>query len=174
MDSLTSYQYITCIDQLARTLFFSPAALQRSATPYKCDPRFKGIWKGSSRATPWPRAFCCRRTRCHARGFARARTRARSCAPPRPALSPTGLARIPDRPPMRAGSDSMLGPTLGGTRIFVRARECRARSRERRYRPSAGVEPPSARPCTGQVSPLAVCHMPGWLTIGRRALGSNF
>ena len=28
MDSLTSYQYITCIDQLARTLFFSPAALR--------------------------------------------------------------------------------------------------------------------------------------------------
>ena len=123
MDSLTSYQYITCIDQLARTLFFSPAALQRTATPYKCDPRFKGIWKGSSRATPWSSAECRRRTRCHARGFARARTRARSCAPPRPALSPTGLARIPDRPPMRAGSDSMLGPTLGGTRIYVRARE---------------------------------------------------
>ena len=146
MDSLTSYQYITCIDQLARTLFFSPAALHRTATPYKCDPRFKGIWKGSSRATPWSSAECRRRTRCHARGFARARTRARSCAPPRPALSPTGLARIPDRPPMRAGSDSMLGPTLGGTRIFVRPSRSRARYSRSRHEPSAGVEPPSARP----------------------------
>ena len=57
MDSLTSYQYVTCIDQLARTLFFSACALQRTATPYKCDPRFKGIWKGSSRATPWRGLF---------------------------------------------------------------------------------------------------------------------
>ena len=50
-----------------------------------------------------------------------------------------------DRPPMRAGSTSMLGQTLGGTRLFVRtSSSCGVRPRPR-YRPSSGVEPPRSR-----------------------------
>ena len=46
---------------------------------------------------------------------------------------------------MRAGSTSMLGQTLGGTRLFVRtSSSCGVRPMPR-YRPSSGVEPPSAR-----------------------------
>eukprot|EP00964_Phaeocystis_antarctica_P123729 scaffold87429_cov73-Phaeocystis_antarctica.AAC.3 len=43
---------------------------------------------------------------------------------------------------IRRDLGSVLGPTLGGTRIFVRTRRRGAPTRLPRYRPSAGVELP--------------------------------
>ena len=65
------------------------------------------------KATPCRGAASRRRTRCHARGFARARTHGRAIASPRLALSPTGAPPNPGDNfgffgPMRAGSRSML------------------------------------------------------------------
>ena len=67
------------------------------------------------KATPCRGAASRRRTRCHARGFARARTHGRAIASPRLALSPTGAPPNPGDNfgffgPMRAGSRSMLSP----------------------------------------------------------------
>ena len=61
-----------------------------------------------------------------------------------------------DRPPMRAGSTSMLGQTLGGTRLFVRGRCKCGGSRCSRNRPSEGAEPPRSRPNPITTHPRAI------------------
>ena len=48
--------------------------------------------------------------------------------------------------PMRAGSTSMLGQTLGGTRSLFRYPACCGGHPARRNRSSSGAEPPGARP----------------------------
>ena len=66
----------------------------------------------------------------------------------------------PDRHPMLPRLDEHAPPSAWGSQIFIRPRTMFNRSRTARYRPSAGAQPPSARPHskakgTGQSTSLA-------------------
>ena len=74
------------------------------------------------------------------------RTCARPCAPPRRALPVHGRALTYTSSPHPPRLGRYAAPTARRSRVWVRAGEVVGNQGERRDRPSAGVEPPSAGP----------------------------
>ena len=109
------------------------------------------------KATPCRGAASRRRTRCHARGFARARTHGRAIASPRLALSPTGA------PPNPGDNFGFFGP-MRACRLEEHALYMLSACSEEEFTPGPYpdlMEPTRDGPVFGPT--IGPCAFMGWL-----------